>query len=202
VWDVQLHGPPEEHGDGWLELAAGEELEARAVGPVVDEDADQLLHDRFRVFHEFGEPAVDLFEGRQRELGPDPGPGLIADRLRDHRGLVADAFQQPLRGERVPAQREGPQGRAGPEPDLDPPEFDAHQVAAADGRRAAGVPPGVSPVPVLGVGSGVDQPDLSVVADGEGFACRVGPDLKIVVACGGFGDGGHGVGSFVVRSCG
>jgi hypothetical protein len=29
---------------------------------------------------------VHLREGRQRELGPDPGPGLIADRLRDQTG--------------------------------------------------------------------------------------------------------------------
>ena len=41
----------------------------------------ELAHDGFGVFHQFGEPAVHLREGRQRELGPDPGPGLIADRL-------------------------------------------------------------------------------------------------------------------------
>jgi hypothetical protein len=192
VRDVQLHGPAEERRDGGLELPAGQELEARAVGPVVNEDAHELLNDRFRVLHQFGEPAVDLFEGWQRELGPDPGPGLIADRLRDHRCLVADAFQQPLGGERVPAQGKGPQGRVGAETDLDPPVFDAHQVSAAHGRGTPGVPPGVSPEPVLGVGIRVDQPDPAVVADGEGFACPIGPDLKIVVSCGGFDGGGHG----------
>jgi hypothetical protein len=43
-----------------VELAAGEELESRAEGAVVDEDTDELLHDRFGVFHEFGEPAAHL----------------------------------------------------------------------------------------------------------------------------------------------
>ena len=81
--DVQLHGSAEERCDGWVELAAGEELESRAEGRVVDEDADELLHDRLWVFHEFGEPAVHLGEGRQRELGADCCPGLIVDGLRD-----------------------------------------------------------------------------------------------------------------------
>ena len=110
--DIQLHGPAEECCNRWLELAAGEELESRAEGPVVDEDADELAHDRFGVLHQFGEPSVHLREGRQRELGPDAGPGLIADGLRSHCALVADAFQQPLGGERIPARRERPKGRA------------------------------------------------------------------------------------------
>ena len=41
--------------------------------------------------------------------------------------------------------------------------------------------------PVPGFGGGIDKPDPSVVPDGEGFACRVGPDLKVVGLCGGFG---------------
>src|SRR2546427_11707300 len=36
--DIQLHGSPEECRNGWLELPAGEELESRAEGPVVNED--------------------------------------------------------------------------------------------------------------------------------------------------------------------
>ena len=51
VRDVQFHGSLKEGCDGWLELSAGEELESRAVGAVVDEDADELSHDRFGVFH-------------------------------------------------------------------------------------------------------------------------------------------------------
>ena len=74
-----------------------------------------------------------------------------------------------------------------PEPDLDAPVFDADQVAAADGGGAPGVPPGVPSEPVLGIRVGIDEPDPSVVADGEGFACRVGPDLEIVGLGGGFG---------------
>jgi hypothetical protein len=49
---------------------------------VANEDADQLVKDRFPVLHRIGEPAVHLREGRQRELGPDTGPGRIADRWR------------------------------------------------------------------------------------------------------------------------
>jgi len=75
--------------------------------------------------------------------------------------------------------------------DLNLPVFDADQVAAADGCGAAGVPPGVASEPVLGVGVGIDKPDPSVVADGEGFACRVGPDRKIVGLGGGVDGGGH-----------
>ncbi len=81
VRDLQLHRTLEQLKDLRAELSAGEELESRAEGPVIDEDADELLHHRFGVFHQFGEPAVHLREGRQRELGPDPVPGLIADRL-------------------------------------------------------------------------------------------------------------------------
>ena len=60
--------------------------------------------------------------------------------------------------------------------DLNPPVFDADQVAAADGCRAAGVPPGVPSEPVLGIRVGIDKPDPSVVPDGQGFACRVESD--------------------------
>jgi hypothetical protein len=41
--DSYLHGPPKERRDGRLELPAGEELECRAVGAVVDENADELV---------------------------------------------------------------------------------------------------------------------------------------------------------------
>jgi hypothetical protein len=74
VRDAQFHGPAEECCDARLELPAGKELKARAVGPVVDKDADELL-------------------------------GLHGWPV-----LVADAFQQPLGRERVPAEGEGPQG--------------------------------------------------------------------------------------------
>jgi hypothetical protein len=43
VRDVQLHCPLKEGSDGWVELAAGEELEPGAEGSFVDEDAGELL---------------------------------------------------------------------------------------------------------------------------------------------------------------
>ena len=98
-----------------------------------------------------------------------------------------------MAGEGVTAERGGPECGVGPETDLYPPEFDADQVAAADGRGSSGVPPDVPSEPVLGVGVGIDQPDSSVVADGERFAIRVGPDLNFAGLWGGVGDGAHGV---------
>jgi hypothetical protein len=179
VRDLQLQCPLEQDHHRGVELAAGEELEARAEGAVVDEDADELLHHRFGVFHEFGEPAADLLQGRQREFCPYPFPYLSADRLavQCHRGLagVADVFQEPPGGERVPAQREGPQRGVRPEADLDPPVFDAHQVAAADRRRAPGFPPGVPGEPVHRIGR--DGPDPALVPDGQGSAGRGEPDV-------------------------
>ena len=72
--DVQLQRPPEQGQDRGVEVSAGEELEARAEGAVSDEDPDELAHHGFGVFHEFGEPAAHLRQGRQRELRPDPAP--------------------------------------------------------------------------------------------------------------------------------
>ncbi|HET7140187.1 MAG TPA: hypothetical protein VFI36_08510 [Arthrobacter sp.] len=64
MWrDFQLHPLMESVHDGWLAWAAGEELESRTIGIVVY-DADKLLHHRFRVVHEFGEPAAD--RGQER----------------------------------------------------------------------------------------------------------------------------------------
>ena len=103
----------EESDDGRVEVAAGDELESRAERAVVDEDADELLHYRVGVVHQFGEAAADLFQGGQREFFPDPRPGLVIDRLtvQCHRCLaaVADVVQEPLDGARIPAQREGAQ---------------------------------------------------------------------------------------------
>ena len=92
-----------------VELSAGEELEPGAEGAVVNEDPDELLHHRFRVFHELGQAAADLPQGRQGKFGPDGRPYLIADRLAlgVHRCLIAisDGLQEPLAGERITAQR-------------------------------------------------------------------------------------------------
>lgn len=100
--DPQFQGVPEQGRHGGVDLAAGEELEARAVRALTD-DADELPHDRFGVVHELGEPAVHLLEGRQGEFRPDRCPRLIVDWLA--RSLffrcflgVADAFQEPLGG--------------------------------------------------------------------------------------------------------
>jgi hypothetical protein len=64
VRDVQFHRTLKEINHGGVELSAGEELESRAEGAVVDEDADELAHHGFGVFHELGEPAVHLLKGR------------------------------------------------------------------------------------------------------------------------------------------
>lgn len=48
--DVKYHRPTKKLYDGRMELPAGAELETRAKGPLVDEDADQLPHDRFGIF--------------------------------------------------------------------------------------------------------------------------------------------------------
>jgi hypothetical protein len=64
VRELQFHRTPEEPSGGGAELSAGEELESRAEGAVVDEDADELLHYGFGVFHELGEPAPHLVQGR------------------------------------------------------------------------------------------------------------------------------------------
>lgn len=77
--------------------------------------------------------------------------------------------------------------------DLNLPVFDADQVAAADCRGAAGVPPGVSAVPVPGFRVGIDKPDLSVVPDGQGLARHVESDQCVAGLRGGVGDGAHGV---------
>jgi hypothetical protein len=45
---------------------------------------------------------------------------------------------------------------------------------------------------VPGFRVGIDKPDPSVVPDGQGFACRVGPDLCVVGLWGGVGDDAHG----------
>ena len=57
-----------------------------------------------------------------------------------------------------------------PETDLHPPVFDAHQVAAADGRVAPGVPPGVPGEPVHRIGG--HGPDPALMPDGQGSAGR------------------------------
>jgi hypothetical protein len=64
VRDLQLHCAPKELNGGGVELSAGEELESGAEGAVVDEDADELPHHGFGVFHELGEPAPHLPQGR------------------------------------------------------------------------------------------------------------------------------------------
>ncbi len=79
--NLQFYGALEKVDDGRVEVAAGDELESRAEGAVVDEDADELLHYRVGVVHQFGEAAADLFQGGQREFCPDPRPGLVVDRL-------------------------------------------------------------------------------------------------------------------------
>ena len=160
-----------------MELAAGEELEARAEGPVVNEDADELAHERFRVFHQFGEPVVDLRQARQRELGPDRVPGLIADRWLEGSPLPSSLMLSRSHwvesGSRRSVKVRRAESRS--ETDLDPPVFDAHQVAAADGRGAPGVPPGVPGEPVHRVGG--HGPDAALVPDGQGSAGRGEPDV-------------------------
>lgn len=53
--DPQFHGLPEEVGHGGVQLPAAGELESRAARPVVNEDADKLLHDRFGILHQLRE---------------------------------------------------------------------------------------------------------------------------------------------------
>ncbi|WP_237739519.1 SOS response-associated peptidase family protein [Arthrobacter sp. TB 26] len=63
--------PPSRPHNGWTRKRSAEDPRRGPVTSVVDEDADELPHDRFGVFLEPGEPAADQFQGRQRELRQD-----------------------------------------------------------------------------------------------------------------------------------
>ena len=47
-----------------MELPAGEELKSWAKGSITDEDAHELLHHRFGIFHKLREPAADVLEAQ------------------------------------------------------------------------------------------------------------------------------------------
>lgn len=79
VGDLQFHCTMKEPCDGRMEIQIGEELESRTKGAVVDEDADELLHDRFGILIQFGESSADLCQGGQRELRSDLLPDLLGD---------------------------------------------------------------------------------------------------------------------------